>query len=107
MLGFFKNSKKHGVGTLKETDGTVYEEIWEDGQLITRKITERPEVVEKKPEKEKIRKAQSVQNFFPKPRKPKVIQDGLSFMAHLNVTQYMNEKLLNKNSNFPFKKNEY
>jgi len=100
MLGFFQNSKKHGVGTMKIPDGTVFEEVWDEGKFVTRKIIEKPKVVEEESKKENVRKTLSVQNFLPKPRKPKIMEDGLSFMAHLNVTQYMNEKLLNKNSKF-------
>ena len=85
---------------MREANGTVYEEEWEEGLCGSRKIIEKPTISIEKPAKPKLKKprTQKFSDILKEPRKPKVIQDGLSIITHLNVSQYINEKLLNKNS---------
>ena len=99
MLGFFKNSKKHGTGTMKMPDGSIYEEIWDEGQTVDRKLIKKADVNEERAKFTRQKSKSLAQKFAKKPHKPKVYQDDLSVIAHLNVSQYINEKLLNKNSN--------
>ena len=33
--GQFKRGKKHGSGVMKYPDGSTFEEVWEDGVLIS------------------------------------------------------------------------
>lgn len=80
-------------------DGTVYEEVWDDGELLSRKIIKQPEDdSDATPKKGNRRQSAVIKAFSKKPRKPKLFEDGVSYVAALNVTQYMNEKLLSKNS---------
>lgn len=85
---------------MREPNGTVYEEDWDEGQLKSRKMIEKPTQPIEKPIKPKLKKnrTQKYSDVLKEPRKPKVIQDGFSIITHLNVSQYINEKLLNKNS---------
>ena len=85
---------------MKTPEGFVYEEVWEEGQLLTRKIIQKPEAGPDNKAK-KVTRQKSVTvvtKFAKKPRKPKVTENGLTFMSHLDVSQYVNEKLLHKNS---------
>jgi len=80
-------------------DGTVYEEVWDEGQSVSRKMIEKAVAPKEIPVKPKKVRAQKFPNVMKEPRKPKIIQDGLSIITHLNVSQFINEKLLNKNIN--------
>ena len=85
---------------MRMPDGTVYEEEWEEGQVGARRMIEKPTIPIEKPAKPKLKKprTQKYSDVLREPRKPKVIEGGLSIITHLNVSQYINEKLLNKNS---------
>jgi hypothetical protein len=79
-------------------DGTIYEEEWEEGECIRREIKFQPKKEEKKPDKEKAK------NQLERKKRNRVgtsvNRRGLEFSLDSSVKafQYVNEKLLNKNS---------
>lgn len=86
---------------MKNRDSSVYEETWDNGQLVGKpKLISKPQVDPAKMKHHHQRQTSGtiVNKCKMQHKKPKLRQDELSFNAHMDVTQYMNEKLLNKNS---------
>ena len=83
---------------MKMPDGAIFEETWDEGQTVDRKLIKKADTSQEKVQLARQNSKSLAQKFAKKPHKPKVIRDELSVIAHLNVSQYINEKLLNKNS---------
>lgn len=89
---------------MKTPDGKTYEEIWDEDRLVTRKLVEESKVDDTAPthERKSFRAISIAQNIPKQPRTPKVYLGELSALTTFNVTEYMNEKLLLKNSKMVF-----